>query len=753
MPFSLFEFPAKRWRCHSPGHGSFGIIRKVRRKADGFIMCRKEISYLRMSQKEREQLHAEFQILSHLRHPHIVAYYHREHLKASQDLHLYMEYCGNGDLGRVIKDLQLKGQRAQESFVWSIFSQLVLALYRCHYGIDPPEVGGNVLGIAGGMAPKTPAGAVTILHRDLKPENVFLGEDNSVKLGDFGLSKMIKSHDFASTYVGTPFYMSPEICAAEKYTLKSDIWSLGCIIYELCAREPPFNAKSHYQLVQKIKDGRIAPLPEMYSPELNQVIKDCLKVNPDRRPDTAQLLNLPVVRLMRKEKEVVDLNKALKAREEILREKETELNLRLVNLDKEKHLLREELDSSIRREWEVKARLEIDRQINVEVEKLKKQFDEEVKSRVERELESRVERGLESRVERALESRIERGSDSRRKRAASPLTEDVQADSPNAKLEQAHTSSADGSGDEFPSTTDITELSYSAVESPDTSKEIKRTARTPYSRAQTMFAGHHSTPMDIEMQSPSPMAIASLSLSPRRHGNSKPPTHQGNIFAANATTSNPDKWEREGNSLDSDDEDVTPPSPTRHRSSSSRNPFTSKNRPILTSQKTSSVAARIRTSGTTSSGFVSKVAVPPAQTSSRTRSPAGRLTKVSSIANLQQNTLSETNTPSPISSSTSSSSLSRKMSSRREAAEAHSKAAKSNLKGRSLVELQQARAGGRPTSISGMPLGENVSPKRSGTTAYRERVVSTGHEPVAVWDPERDEMPSPFLDRRRIARV
>lgn len=134
-------------------------------------MCRKEISYIRMTQKEREQLHSEFQILSHLRHPNIVAYYHREHLKASQDLHLYMEYCGNGDLGRVIKELQTKGQRAQESFVWSIFSQLVLALYRCHYGVDPPDVGGNVVGTTGGTAPKTPAGAVTILHRDLKPEN------------------------------------------------------------------------------------------------------------------------------------------------------------------------------------------------------------------------------------------------------------------------------------------------------------------------------------------------------------------------------------------------------------------------------------------------------------------------------------------------------------------------------------------------------------------------------------------------------
>ncbi|KAH0491767.1 hypothetical protein TgHK011_003176 [Trichoderma gracile] len=713
------------------GHGSFGIIRKVRRKADGFIMCRKEISYLRMTQKEREQLHSEFQILSHLRHPNIVAYYHREHLKASQDLHLYMEYCGNGDLGRVIKELQTKGQRAQESFVWSIFSQLVLALYRCHYGVDPPDVGGNVLGTAGGMAPKTPAGAVTILHRDLKPENVFLGEDNSVKLGDFGLSKMIKSHDFASTYVGTPFYMSPEICAAEKYTLKSDIWSLGCIIYELCAREPPFNAKSHYQLVQKIKEGRIAPLPDMYSAELNQVIKDCLRVNPDRRPDTAQLLHLPVVRLTRKEKEVVDLNRALKAREEILREKETELNLRLVNLDKDKHLMRQELDASVRREWEVKARLEIDRQVSAEVERLKKQFEEEVRIRVEKELESR-----------------------RKRTPPPPPVEEVRIDSPMAKSDRAHNSSADGSGDEFPSTTDITELSYSA-ESPDLSKELKRGVRTPFQRAQTMFVGQMGTPMDIEMQSPSPMAIASLSLSPRRH--KKLLTHQGNIFAANLgskATGNPDDWARDGAAQDSDGEDVSPPSPTQHRSSI-KNHFTSKNRPFL-AQKSSSATARIRSTATTSSGFVSKAAIPPNSQAGRPkRSPIGRLTKIPSVANMTQpTTTSDANTPSPISSSSSSSSgLTRRLSARKEAAESAGRIAKSNVKGRTLIELSQARAGGRPMSVPSVPLGENVSPKRSGIAAYRERVASTGYGPVAVWDPETDEMPSPFLDRRRIARV
>lgn len=153
------------------GRGSFGIIRKVRRKTDGEVVCRKEINYLRMSTKEREQLHAEFAILSSLRHPNIVGYFHREHLKTTQDLHLYMEYCGNGDLGRVIKDLKAEKKFADEGFVWSMFAQLVSALYRCHYGVDPPEPGSNMMGLVHSAKPKSPAPGVMILHRDLKPEN------------------------------------------------------------------------------------------------------------------------------------------------------------------------------------------------------------------------------------------------------------------------------------------------------------------------------------------------------------------------------------------------------------------------------------------------------------------------------------------------------------------------------------------------------------------------------------------------------
>lgn len=126
-----------------------------------------------MSLKEREQLHAEFSILNSLRHPNIVAYYHREHLKSTQDLHIYMEFCGGGDLSQVIDKLRRNNQYAEESFVWSMFSQLVTALYRCHYGVDAPEVGKNVTGPitsshTSGLRPKN---QVMILHRDLKPEN------------------------------------------------------------------------------------------------------------------------------------------------------------------------------------------------------------------------------------------------------------------------------------------------------------------------------------------------------------------------------------------------------------------------------------------------------------------------------------------------------------------------------------------------------------------------------------------------------
>ena len=121
-----------------------------------------------MQDKEKEQLYAEFSILHSLKHPNIVGYYHRDHLRNSQDLHLYMEYCSGGDLGRIIKQLKTKKEYATEDYIWNIFSQIITALYRCHYGVDPPVPDENGTIKPPGLRLKN---QVMILHRDLKPEN------------------------------------------------------------------------------------------------------------------------------------------------------------------------------------------------------------------------------------------------------------------------------------------------------------------------------------------------------------------------------------------------------------------------------------------------------------------------------------------------------------------------------------------------------------------------------------------------------
>lgn len=74
-----------------------------------------------------------------------------------------------------------------------------------------------------------------VIHRDIKPGNVFLTKDGSVKLGDFGLCRSLNDQSQAATNVGTPLYMAPEILAKQPYSEKADVWSLGCVIYELAA--------------------------------------------------------------------------------------------------------------------------------------------------------------------------------------------------------------------------------------------------------------------------------------------------------------------------------------------------------------------------------------------------------------------------------------------------------------------------------------------------------------------------------------
>lgn len=237
-------------------------------------------------------------------------------------LYIVMEYCEGGDLGSVIKKCRRSSQRLPEDTIWSYFSQLVQALDACHNGMPVSSTNPD--------AGTTPA----ILHRDIKPENVFLNHEEHIKLGDFGLSKQLGTQrTFANTYVGTPYYMSPELATGSSYDIKSDIWALGCVVFELCALSPPFDATSQAELTIKIKSGQVPCLPRGYSRELGDVIREMLALNPRRRPTTRQLLDVPQIKFTLKTLDLTDFAKQLRskeaslvAREEAVDEREAAIN-------------------------------------------------------------------------------------------------------------------------------------------------------------------------------------------------------------------------------------------------------------------------------------------------------------------------------------------------------------------------------------------------------------------------------------------
>lgn len=124
---------------------------------------------------------------------------------------------------------------------------------------------------------------VNIFHRDLKCANVFCTTDNIYKLGDLNVSKVAKQ-GFARTQTGTPYYTSPEVWMNKSYNSKCDIWSLGCVVYEMASLHPPFKASNIKELCSKIQRGIYQRIPIHYSDELFSIINACLKVNPNSRP-------------------------------------------------------------------------------------------------------------------------------------------------------------------------------------------------------------------------------------------------------------------------------------------------------------------------------------------------------------------------------------------------------------------------------------------------------------------------------------
>ncbi|KAK6297192.1 serine/threonine-protein kinase Nek2 [Coregonus clupeaformis] len=252
------------------GSGSYGKCQKIRRKYDGKILVWKELDYGTMAESEKHMLVSEVNLLRELKHPNIVRYYDRIIDRTNTTLYIVMEHCEGGDLSSLITTCIKDRRYLEEEFIMRVMAQLTLALKECHRRSD---------------------GGATVLHRDLKPANIFLDVKQNVKLGDFGLARIL-NHDtsFAKTFVGTPYYMSPEQINRMSYNEKSDIWSLGCLSYELCALSPPFTAYNQKELAEKIREGTFRRIPYRYSEELNTLLSRMLHLKDYLRPSVESIL-------------------------------------------------------------------------------------------------------------------------------------------------------------------------------------------------------------------------------------------------------------------------------------------------------------------------------------------------------------------------------------------------------------------------------------------------------------------------------
>ena len=160
-----------------------------------------------------------------------------------------MELADGGDVLKQIENHKKKKTSFTEKEIWYYFIQMVRGIKALH--------------------------DLKICHRDIKCANVFLTKDKVVKLGDLNVSKVVKK-GLLHTQTGTPYYASPEVWRDKPYDYSSDVWSLGCVLYEIITLSPPFRAANMNGLYHKVLRGWYDPIPSHYSMDLKMMVKSCL---------------------------------------------------------------------------------------------------------------------------------------------------------------------------------------------------------------------------------------------------------------------------------------------------------------------------------------------------------------------------------------------------------------------------------------------------------------------------------------------
>ena len=251
------------------GEGAYSTVYKAKRKIDNQIYALKKVKLANLTEKEKTNSLNEVRILASVKSKYVISYKEAFFDEKDSTLGIVMEFADNGDLYQKIVEHKQKKTYFEETEIWKIFIQLVKGLKSLH--------------------------DLKILHRDLKSANVFLFKNGNAKLGDLNVSKVAK-RGLGYTQTGTPYYASPEVWKDLPYDNKSDIWSLGCVLYEMITLHPPFRARNMEELYKRVLGGVINKLPPQFSNDLFEVVSLLIQVNSNKRPNCNVILNNNIVK-------------------------------------------------------------------------------------------------------------------------------------------------------------------------------------------------------------------------------------------------------------------------------------------------------------------------------------------------------------------------------------------------------------------------------------------------------------------------
>ena len=247
------------------GSGGFSKVYKVKRKIDNQIYALKKVQILNLSEKQKLSSLNEIRVLASIKNKYIINY--KEAFIDEKDctLCLVMEYADKGDLEKRIKEQKEKGKYFNEKDIWKVFIQIVNGLKSLH------DQG--------------------IMHRDIKSSNIFLFSNGMAKIGDLNVCKILSKDNLGHTQAGTPAYAAPEVWMEKPYGLKSDIWSLGCVLYEMITLKCPFREDNMMKLYNKILVGEYKKIPNKFSEELNWIIGKMINSEINKRFSCEEILN------------------------------------------------------------------------------------------------------------------------------------------------------------------------------------------------------------------------------------------------------------------------------------------------------------------------------------------------------------------------------------------------------------------------------------------------------------------------------